>query len=52
MSTHRRDFDETKYIYILIKDDKLFEKFNEICEKVKHSIKKEFDNEPVYNKNI
>ena len=27
----------------LIKDDKLSEKFNEIWEKVKNSIKKEFD---------
>ena len=32
----------------MIKDDELF-KYNEIWEKIKNSIKKEFDNEPVYN---
>ena len=50
MSAYRRDFDETKYIPFLIKDDKLLEKHSEIWEKVKSSIKKEFDSEPVYNK--
>ena len=50
MSAYIRDFDETKYISFLIKDNELLEKFNEICEKVKSSIKKEFDSEPVYNK--
>ena len=49
MSAYRRDFDETKYMSFLIKDDKLLEKYNEICKKVKTSIKKEFDSEPVYN---
>ena len=34
----------------LIKDDELLEKYNEIWEKVKNSIKKEFDIEPVYYK--
>ena len=33
----------------LVKDDGLIEKYNEIWEKVKNSIKKEFDSEPVYN---
>ena len=33
----------------LIKDDDLLEKFNEIWEKVKNSIKKEIDNEPLCN---
>ena len=33
----------------LIKDDELLEKYNEIWGKVKSSIKKEFDSEPVYN---
>ena len=32
------------------KDNGLLEKYNEIWEKVKNSIKKEFDSEPVYNK--
>ena len=49
MSIYRRDFDETKYISFLIKDDKLLEKYNEILEKVRKSIKKEFDIEPLYN---
>ena len=33
MSAYRRDFDETKYISFLIKDDVLLEKHNEIWEK-------------------
>ena len=33
MSAYRKDFDETKYVYLLIKDDKLLEKHNEIWEK-------------------
>ena len=49
MSAYRRDFDETKYMSFLIKNDELLEKYNEIWEKVKNSIKKEFDSEPVYN---
>ena len=34
----------------LIEDDGLLEKFNTILDKVSADIKKEFDNEPVYNK--
>ena len=48
MSAYRRDFDETKYMSFLIKD-KLLEIHNKIWEKVKSSLKKEFDSEPVYN---
>ena len=48
MSAYRKDFDETRYISFLIKNDKLLE--NEIWEKVKNILKKEFDSEPVYNK--
>ena len=33
----------------LIKDDKLLEKYNEIWEKVKSTIRKEFDSKPGYN---
>ena len=47
--SYRRDFDETKYMPFLIKDDELLEKYNEIWEKVKNSLKKEFYSEPVYN---
>ena len=36
-------------ISFLRKDDALLEKYNEIWEKFKKIIKKEFDSEPVYN---
>ena len=52
MSAYRRDFDETKYMSFLIKDGALLEKYNEIWEKVKNSIKKEFDSEPAYNEKV
>ena len=50
MSAYRRDFDETKYMFFLIKDDELLEICNEIWQKVKNSIKKEFDSGPVNEK--
>ena len=50
MSAYRKDFDETKYVSFLIIDDKLLEKYNELQEKVKNSLKKEFDNERGYKK--
>ena len=46
---HKEDFDETKYISFLIKDVELLEKSSEIWEKVKNSLKKEFDSELAYN---
>ena len=49
MSAYKRDFDEVKYMFFLIKDDELWKKYNEIWEKVKNSIKKECYSEPVYN---
>ena len=49
MSVYRRDFDETKYRNVLIKDDELLEKHNYFWERVKSSIKKELDSKPVYN---
>ena len=33
----------------LLKDNELLEKYNEICQKVRNSIKKEFDTELVYD---
>ena len=42
---------QTKWIYFLIKDDDLSEKYNTIWNKVSADIKKEFDREPFYNKN-
>ena len=41
---------QTKWMYFLIEDDALLEKHNTIWDKVSADIKKEFDNEPVYNK--
>ena len=49
MSTYRRDFDKTKCMSFLIKDEKLLEKYNEIWKKVSSITKKEFDSNPVYN---
>ena len=49
ISAYRKSFDETKYMSFLIKDDKLLESHNEIWEKLKKIIKKEFHCEPVYN---
>ena len=40
MSAYRKDFDETKYISFLIKDDELLQTYNEIWEKVKNYVKK------------
>ena len=40
MSACRRDFDKTKYMPFLIKDNELLEKDNEIWETVKNSLKK------------
>ena len=57
MSAYRKDFDETKYVSFLIKDDKLLEKYSysirrefqkkEISVKVSYTIRKEFDSNPV-----
>ena len=40
MSAYRRDFDKTKCISILIKDEKLLEKYNKIWKKLSNIIKK------------
>ena len=48
MTAYRKDFDETKYLSFLIKGDELLEKYNEISEKLKDNLKKEFESEPVY----
>ena len=47
-----KSYDEkTKWMYFLIEDDELLEKFNTIWDKVSTDIKKELGREPVYNKN-
>ena len=42
MTAYRKDFDETKYIFFLIRDNELLEKHNE------NAIEKEFNSNPVY----
>ena len=48
MSAYSRDFDETKYMYFLIKNDESLEKYD-IWNNVSNTIKEKFDNEHVYN---
>ena len=40
----------TKWMYFLIEDDDLLEKYNTVWDKVSADIKEEFDSEPVYDK--
>ena len=49
MSAYGKHFDETKHVSFSIKSDKLLEKYNAIWKKVKNSLKKEFDSQPLYN---
>ena len=46
------DDGQTKWMYFLIENDDLLEKYNTIWDKVSADIKKELDSEPVYNKKI
>ena len=46
------DFNGTKCTSFLLKDYELLEKYDEIWEKIKNNIKKEFASQPVYNENI
>ena len=41
---------QTKWMYFLIEDGDLLEKYNTIWDKVSANIKTEFDSKPVYNK--
>ena len=41
---------QTKWMYFLIEDDDLLNKFNTIWDKVSADIKNEFDSAPVYRK--
>ena len=41
---------QAKWMYFLIEDDDLLEKQNTIWDKVSADLKKEFDSDPVYNK--
>ena len=50
-SAYVKSYDgQTKWMYFLIEYDDLLEKYNTICVKVSAERKKEFDSEPVYNK--
>ena len=50
-SAYVKSYDrKTKWMYFLIEDDDLLEKYNTIWDKVSVDIKKEFDSKPVYNK--
>ena len=49
MSAYRRDFDKTKFLSFLIKDEKFFGKYNKIWKNVSNIILKEFDSKPVCN---
>ena len=51
-SAYVKSYDgQTKWMYFLIEDDDLLEKYNTIRDNVSADIKKEFDGEPAYNKN-
>ena len=41
---------QNKWMFFLTEDDDLLEKYHTNCDKVSADTKKEFDNEPVYNK--
>ena len=50
-SAYVKGYDEqTKWMYFLIEDYDLLEKYNTIWDKVSADMKKEYDSEPVYNK--
>ena len=52
-SAYGKSYDgEIKWIYFLIEDDELLEKYNTIWDKITAEIKKEFDSEVVCNKNF
>ena len=53
VSTYVISYDgQTKWMYFLIKDDDLLEKYNVIWDSISAGIKEEFDSKPVYNKNF
>ena len=50
-SAHVKIYDrQTKWMYFLIEDDDVLEKYNTICNKIIADIEKEFDRGLVYNK--
>ena len=50
-SAYVKSYDgQTKWMYFLIADDDLLEKYNTIWDKVSDDMKKGYDSKPVYNK--
>ena len=50
-SAYVRSYDgQTKWMYFLIENDDFSKKYNTLWDKVSADIKKEFDSEPIYNK--
>ena len=43
--------DQTKWMYLLIKNEDLREKYTTICDKISADIKREFGSKPVYSEN-
>ena len=52
MIIYKRNFDENRHIYFLIKEGKTFIKYMEILEKVSNIIKNKFNMELIRGKNI
>ena len=50
MGIYKRYSDKTKYMYFKIKDEKPFDKYMTIWEKVSNMIKRKFNSELIYNK--
>ena len=51
-SAYVKSYDgQAKWMYFMIENDNLLEKYNTIWDKVSADIRTEFDNEYVYNKN-
>ena len=52
-SVYIKNYDgQIKWMYFLIEDDELLEKYNTVWDKVSADTKKECDSKPVYNKKI
>ena len=50
MIIYKRNFDENRHIYFLIKEENVFIKYIEILEKVSNIIKTKFNSELIYSK--
>ena len=49
MRVYLKSFEKTKCISLMIRDDELLKKCNEMRGKISNTIKKEFISKPVYN---